>query len=128
MSIIQFNLDDKFKNKEFFDLQNDLNNTINDIVSFFNNFQHESIKIEFEHNFRNEKISNTYLRYLYCSLRIRIEDNSFVNVFLSQNEIESYNLTKKNILLFSDIFSIINSHFNLEKFEQKFIKIISLVK
>lgn len=128
MSIIQFNLDDQFKNKEFFELQDYLNNTINNIVSFINNLQYESIKIEFEHNFRNEKISNIYLRYLYCSLKIRIKDNSFVNVFLSKNEIESYNLTKKNILLFSDIFSIINSHFNLQDFEQKFIKIISLVQ
>lgn len=128
MSIIQFNLKDEFKNNDFFDLQNYLNNTINDILLFVNKFTHNSITLEFQHNFTNTNISTQYLNNLYCRLLLKSKNDSSLYIWLSENRIESHNLKKETLLSFNEIISIIYNHFDLVKFESEFIKIISVTK
>ncbi len=128
MSIIQFNLKDEFKNNDFFDLQNYLNNTINDILLFVNKYTHNSIELELQHNFTNEDISTQYLNNLYCRLLLKSKNDSSVCIWLSENRIETQNLKKENLLFFNEIISIIYNNFDIVTFESEFIKLILLVK
>lgn len=128
MSIIQFNLKAEFKNNDFFDLQNYLNNIINDIILFIDNFKHDSIELELQHNFTNENISTQYLNNLYCRLLLKSKNDSSVYIWLSENRIETQNLKKENLLSFNEIISIIYNNFDIVTFESEFIKLISLLK
>lgn len=129
MTIIQFNLDKKYENKEFIELKDSLNNDIQSIVYFLNNMTHADFDLSFEHNFdSNSKITTIYLNNLYCRIFFRSNKESSIYFWLSKDHIDSSKLKHNDFLIFSDIIKQLSRLVNLKEFHEKFSKLLLLTK